>query len=273
MTSTTTQPPTGRTTEPTGGANPREVALGRGVPLTRTVHAELRKMVDTRAGRWLIIAMSALSVVVVGTVLIWGDAEDTTFESLLSLTTIPLVILLPVLGIMAATSEWSQRTGLVTFTLEPRRGRVILAKVLAAIVLGLVVIAAAFAAAALANVVGIATSDRPASWSLTAATTSGLLLALLIYVIQGLGFGFVFLNTPLAIVASLVLPTAWSIAGGLFSGLRSASTWLDLNTVTAPLLEGTMHAEDWAHLGTAAAVWVGIPLAVGSWRVMTREVK
>ena len=30
--------------------------------------------------------------------------------------------LLPVLGIMLVTSEWSQRTAMVTFTLEPHRG-------------------------------------------------------------------------------------------------------------------------------------------------------
>ena len=37
-------------------------------------------------------------------------------------------ILLPVLGILLVTSEWSQRTAMVTFTLEPSRSRVIAAK-------------------------------------------------------------------------------------------------------------------------------------------------
>ena len=35
---------------------------------------------------------------------------------------------LPILIIMLVTSEVSQRTGLVTFTLEPRRSRVVVAK-------------------------------------------------------------------------------------------------------------------------------------------------
>ena len=94
------------------------------------VHAELRKMVDTRAGRWMLIVMSAAS----------RPSSWPRFSSgarprrrrsatSLGLTTLPLVMLLPILGIMAATAEWSQRTGLVTFTLEPRRGRVILAKI------------------------------------------------------------------------------------------------------------------------------------------------
>ena len=37
-------------------------------------------------------------------------------------------ILLPVLGIMSVTSEWSQRTAMVTFTLEPSRSRFLAAK-------------------------------------------------------------------------------------------------------------------------------------------------
>ena len=62
--------------------------------------------------------------------------------SYLGLSVLPMAILLPVLGIMSATQEWSQRTGLTTFTLEPRRGRVVTAKVVAAALLGLIVIAA-----------------------------------------------------------------------------------------------------------------------------------
>ena len=36
------------------------------------------------------------------------------------------------LGILLVTSEWTQRTALVSFTLTPVRGRVLVAKVLAA---------------------------------------------------------------------------------------------------------------------------------------------
>jgi len=43
----------------------------------------------------------------------------------LVLSVLPQSWLLPVLGIMAVTSEWTQRTGLVTHTLEPRRSRIL----------------------------------------------------------------------------------------------------------------------------------------------------
>ena len=92
-------------------------------------------------------------------------------------------------GIMAATAEWSQRTGLVTVTLEPRRGRVFGAKIVAAVVLGLVVVAAAFAASAIAEGLAIAVRGAPADWSVPGSTLWGFLLAMTLFIVQGLGFG------------------------------------------------------------------------------------
>src|SRR5204863_2289107 len=51
--------------------------------LGRLVAVELRKMVDTRAGFWLQVAMVALTVIVVVVRLLVGDAADHTFQSVL----------------------------------------------------------------------------------------------------------------------------------------------------------------------------------------------
>jgi ABC-2 type transport system permease protein len=239
-----------------------------GVPFSRTLQAELRKMVDTRAGRWMVIVMAAVAAIILAAFLIWGPAEDASFSGLLQLSTLPLAMLLPVLGIMAATAEWTQRTGLVTFTLEPRRGRVVLAKALAALLLAAIVLVVAVAASALANVVG-----GTGEWDLTAAAGGGLALALLIYVLQGVAFGLAFLNTPVAIVSALVLPMIWSIATTAVSALDDVGKWLNLDAVMQPLFAGEMAGQDWAQLATAGGVWVLLPLAIGTWRVLTREVK
>lgn len=239
-----------------------------GVPFARTFRAELRKMVDTRAGRWMVIVMAAVAVLILAGFVIWGPAEDASFRGLLELSTLPLAMLLPIIGIMAATAEWSQRTGLVTFVLEPRRGRVVLAKALAALVLAAVVLAAAVVASAVANLVG-----GTGEWDVTAAVGGGLTLALLIFVLQGVAFGLLFLNTPVAIVSVLVLPTVWSIATMAVSSLEEAGRWLNLDMVTQPLFAGDMTGRDWAQLATASAVWVLLPLAVGTYRVLHREVK
>ena len=105
--------------------------------LGRLVAVELRKMVDTRAGFWLQVAMVALTVVVVTVRSVVGDAADHTFASVLEVGMQPAAVLVAVVGILLVTSEWSQRTGMITFALVPVRSRVLGAKLLASIVLGI----------------------------------------------------------------------------------------------------------------------------------------
>jgi ABC-2 type transport system permease protein len=98
--------------------------MGRpGVPFGRLVRTELRKLTDTRAGRWLLIAIAALTPLVMVIMLFAAAPKNLTYDKLVDYTQTPQKMLLPVLGILAVTSEWSQRTGLVTFTLAPNRGR------------------------------------------------------------------------------------------------------------------------------------------------------
>ncbi|WP_338747829.1 ABC transporter permease [Janibacter alittae] len=255
------------TTNDTPCALPALEDVGK-VSFLRLVAIELRKSVNTRAGMWLMIVMTGLSLVVVGASAIWGPDEGHTLGSFLAVTAIPLMMLLPIVGIMLATQEWSTRTGLVTFTLEPRRGLVIAAKLVASAVLGLLVIAAAFVAA------GLVTALVGGEWTLSGVSAGGMVLATVIFVLQGAAFGLAFLNTPFAIVASLVLPTAWTIASSLISALSDVAGWLNLEQPTGMLISGAeMSGENWAQLGTASLVWVGLPIAVGTWRVLTREVK
>jgi ABC-2 type transport system permease protein len=114
------------------------IATGRpGVPFARLFKAELRKVADTRSGRWLLIAIIATTPLVVAVMLVTAAPKDLTYEKFVDFTQTPQKILLPVLGILTITTEWSQRTGLVTFTLEPDRRRVLLAKAGATLLLGL----------------------------------------------------------------------------------------------------------------------------------------
>ena len=105
--------------------------------LGRLVAVELRKMVNTRAGFWLQVAMVAITVVVVAVRSVVGDAADHTFASVLGVAVQPAAALLPVVGVLLVTSEWSQRTGMITFALVPVRSRVLVAKLVASLVLAL----------------------------------------------------------------------------------------------------------------------------------------
>jgi ABC-2 type transport system permease protein len=241
------------------------------VPLTRLVKVEMRKMVDTRAGLWLIIAIVAITALI--TVIFMLTANDTnrTFTNFMGIMATPQGFLLPVLGILLVTQEWSQRTGMVTFTLEPHRGKVIAAKVVAALAFGLlaVVLAIVFA------VLGTLVSGGPDAWvNIGPDDFAKFGLLQVTGVLQGLAFGLIFLNSAAAIVTYFVLPIAISIVSSLWSALADAQPWIDLNTSQQPLFNGgNLTGEEWAQIATGTAIWVVLPFLAGLWRVLRAEVK
>ncbi|WP_018156208.1 ABC transporter permease [Demetria terragena] len=245
----------------------------QGVPFGRLVRAELRKGVDTRAGRWLLAAIGIITLLVLCAVLFTGGSEGKDFESFVMVTYLPQSFLLPVVGILLVTAEWSQRTGLATFTLEPRRIRVGLAKLVASWVFGVLVVCAGVVIAAIATVLGMMLRGTDPTWGVEWQSVVGLFLGQLVVISMGVAFGMILQNTPAAIVTYLLLPMVWSILGESISWLKDAAMWLDTNATLLPLYEANMTGDAWAKLGTSIAVWVVIPLAAGLWRLTRSEVK
>lgn len=241
------------------------------VPLTRLVGVELRKMGDTRAGKWLLLAIVVITVLAVGLFMGFAPTEERTFGNYLGTTATPQGLLLPVLGVLLVTSEWGQRAALTTFTLVPHRGRVLLAKVIAAVLYGLAAIVVAMLVAALATLVSGA-SDPWGAFGLDEIGKLGLLQSL--GVLQGLAFGMVFLNSAAAIVAYFVLPIVFSIVTGLIEQVRDLQPWIDPGTSQAPLFsDAAMSGEQWAQLLTSTLLWIVVPMVLGALRVMRSEVK
>jgi len=244
------------------------------VPFTRLLRVELRKLVDTRAGFWLLIAIGLCTVAVIGVFLVVADPEHLTFIDFVGATATPQSILLPVLGILAVTAEWSQRTGLVTFTLEPSRIRVAIAKLVAVVLVGLLAVVVALGVAGLSNGAGMAFLDGSGSWNLEAANVRDFFAVQLIGILQGFAFGMLLMNTASAIVLYYVIPIAWSVLFSMVAALENAAPWLDLNTAIAPAFEQqTFRAADWAHIAVAGTIWVLLPLALGLIRLLRREVR
>jgi ABC-type transport system involved in multi-copper enzyme maturation permease subunit len=241
--------------------------------MARLVRVELRKAVDTRAGRWLLIAIGAITLAAIVLYLIFAESEEKNFNELALIAGTPQGFLLPILGILAITSEWSQRTGLVTFTLEPRRQRVLAAKVIAVMVLGLAALVLLLVFAAMATIIAAATGDG-GSWHGALGTVGKLSLIQFLGLLGGLAFGVVFLNSAAAIVLSFVLPLVIGVVLGIIPALQDAAPWIDINTAGQPLFDdGSVDAEVWLHLAVTSLWWVVVPIAVGTRRVLHTEVK
>jgi ABC-2 type transport system permease protein len=235
--------------------------------LPRLSQVELRKMADTRAGFWLLLVIELMAAAIVTITLIAGNAADKDMASLFQGTIWVVSILLPVLGILLVTSEWSQRTGLTTFALVPERGRVIAAKLLAGIALALAATAACLITAAAGNLVA------GGSWSLSLAAISHAALFETLGMLGGVAFGLVFMSSPLAIVLYYILPTAWGILAQTIHAIEKPAKWLDTSQTTQPLVDGGMNGTAWAQLGTSMALWLGVVLLIGLWRLRRTELK
>ena len=237
--------------------------------LGRLVAVELRKMVDTRAGFWLQVAMVALTVVVVVVRLLVGDAADHTFQSVLDAGLQPSAVLLPVLGILLVTSEWSQRTGLITFALVPVRSRVLGAKLIASLVVSVATLVMSIAVVAAGVLVAAPSIDG--TWSHAAPLIAQSAVFLTTGMIVGVAFGMVLLASAPAIVALFALPITWTLVASL-SPFAHAAPWLDTRLALAPLHKEVLTATQWAHAGSALALWMLLPLLIGIWRMTRQEV-
>lgn len=240
-------------------------------PMSRLVQVELRKMVDTRAGMWLLVTIAAVTVIATAIFGIAGHDQDRTFYNFMQFAGAPQGVLLPVLGILLVTQEWSQRTAMVTFTLEPHRSRTLAAKVYAALLLGVAAFVVAIGVASLATVV-FGGADP---WRELGAVDF-LKFAILQFtgILQGLAFGLLFLSSAFAIVLYFVLPTVFSILFNTVPALENSGPWIDFGTAQGPLNEvGNLTGTEWTQLAVTGTIWVILPFLAGLWRMLRAEVK
>jgi ABC-2 type transport system permease protein len=235
--------------------------------LTRLTAVELRKMTDTRAGFWLLLLVVLSALAVVTLVLAVGKPDDQTFDSMFGDCIGIVSVLLPIVGLLVVTSEWSQRTALTTFTLVPERNRVIVAKLLAGCGLALVAVLLCLVFAAAANVIG------GGSWDFKLSHLGQGALYELFGMLGALALGLLIMHSAAAIVTYFVLPTVVGIVVEVVSALHGPAEWFEPNRVTQPLTDGTVHGSGWAHLAVTTAIWVVLPLVAGLVRLRRHELK
>ena len=276
MTTTIQSPSPAASPARTTGA-PAAARAIRPIPMTRLVSVELRKMFDTRAGFWLMASVGIVAVLASAAVIVWAPDEAITQNTFSTAIGMPLSVVLPIIAILSVTSEYSQRTGLTTYTLVPWRGRVLGAKVVATLLVGVVAMFVALAVGALGNVVGSAITGLDAVWDISATQFGNIVLANVLGMLMGFMLGVLFRSSAGAIVGyfvySLVLPAAFAALAAFQEWFRDLQPWVDVNFAVTRLFDQTMTTEYWQQLGVATLVWLWIPLAIGLRAVLRAEVK
>jgi ABC-2 type transport system permease protein len=248
------------------------------IPFWRLCRVELRKSYDTRASFWLLASIAIIVALVEGLVLIVSIVQDgdIAFGDFVGGAAFFTSILLPVLGIMLVTSEWSQRTAMVTFALEPRRPLILAAKLVVGIVLTLITALGATVLGLVMNVLYAVLHGDP-DWTFGWEFFFGFLIVQSLAMIGGFALAALLLNTPAAIVLFFVYKWALLIIFAIISAnvgwFDEASQWFDFQRAQEPLANLSIRGDEWAHLASSGFIWLALPLAIGLWRILRAEVK
>jgi ABC-2 type transport system permease protein len=214
--------------------------------MTQLIGAEFTKLLTTKLWLWLLIGAAGMTALFVslpiafegqeqnpGLPLTSAEGQQSLFSSAGSAAVFTVV-----LGIIAMTGEYRHQTITPTFLITPRRGRVVVAKVISYSVAGL-----AFGAVNVLVAVAIAVpwlGAKDIDLSLTAngipATLLGVVFGLALFTVIGVGIGALVRNQVAAVVGTLVyslvvesfvslLPTIHDyfkyFPGGAFGGLTN----------------------------------------------------
>ena len=248
------------------------------IPTSRLVKVELRKMFNTRSGFWMLISIGVLSVIATGAVIVFAPDSAVTYESFATAIGFPMAVILPMIAILAVTSEWSQRSGLTTFTLVPSRERVIGAKAIATVLVGLGSMAVALAVGAVGNLAGSALAGVDTVWDVSLSTALQIVLGDLVGMAIGFTLGVVLRASAAAIVGyfvvSFVMPGILVLLAQVRSWFEDLQPWIDWNKTQVVLFDGaTNTGKEWAMLGSTTMIWIVIPLVVGLLSLRRSEVK
>jgi ABC-2 type transport system permease protein len=256
---------------------PARTATYAPIPLSRIVSVELRKSFDTLTGFWLVAGIGIASVLATVGVVLFAAPAQLTFSTFTLAIGFPLAVILPMIAILSVTGEWSQRTGLTTFTLVPHRGRVVVAKAVVAVSVAVVSMLGAFVVGALGNVVAARVAGIPAVWNLDVVALLDIVLANILVVLFGFMLGVLIRGSAGAIVAYFVyaflMPTVTDLLAVNQQWFHDLQPWVDPAIAQHELFHGALTVEQWSQLGLTSLIWLVVPLLVGLRFLLRSEVK
>ncbi|HET9422501.1 MAG TPA: ABC transporter permease subunit [Nocardioides sp.] len=247
------------------------------ITLSRVFRVELRKMFDTRSGFWLIASIAITGLIATIATVAFAPDEYLTYYNFAKAVGYPITVILPMVSLLAITSEWSQRSGLTTFTYVPSRRRVVGAKMLSAVVVAVASMVFAFAAGAVGNVVGSTIAGTPTVWDLSVGHALTIVLGNLVSLSIGAMLGMLLRSSAgglvMYFVVVLVVPNLLGLLAASQSWFEDLQPWVDLTYAQSFLFEGMDTGAQWAHVATTVGLWIVLPGIFGLRRVMRAEVK
>ncbi|NUR08255.1 MAG: ABC transporter permease [Nocardioidaceae bacterium] len=246
------------------------------IPLSRAVRVELRKMFDTRAGFWLIASIGITGLIATVATVAFAPDADLTYYTFAKAIGFPITVILPMVALLSITSEWSQRSGLTTFTYVPDRRLVIGAKTLTSIAVAVASMLFAFAIGAVGTVVGSTVAGVPEVWDVSLGHALTIVLGNLTCLLTGTMLGMLLRSSAGGMVTyfviTLLVPTMSGLLAASQQWFADLQPWVDLNYAQSFLFDGMQTGAEWAHIASTVAIWIVLPGILGLRLVMRSEV-
>ncbi len=248
------------------------------IPLSRVVRVELRKMFDTRSGFWLIASIAITGLIATIATIAFAPDQDLTYYNFAKAVGFPITVILPMVALLSITSEWSQRSGLTTFTYVPSRRRVVVGQDPVGGHRGRRLDAVRLRRSGRSGTSSAAPSPvRRRSGTSRSGTPLTIVLGNLVSLSIGTMLGMLLRSSAGGLVMYFVLvllvPNLTSLLAASQDWFRHLQPWVDLPFAQTYLFEGMHTGAQWAHVATAVTLWIVVPGFFGLRRVMRSEVK
>ena len=161
-------------------------------------------------------------------------------------------------ALLSITSEWSQRSGLTTFTYVPQPAAGWSGpRPSSAVIVAVASMLFAFAVGAVGNVVGSAIAGTPTVWDLSVGHALTIVLGNLISLSIGTMLGMLLRSSAGGLVMYFVLVLLVPNLSGLLAAsqdwFEDLQPWVDLPYAQSYLFEGMQTGAQWAHVATTVA--------------------
>lgn len=195
--------------------------------MTALVRAELRKLTTTRLWLWMLILGVAMVGGAVSAAIGFAEPGPLGLDTAAGQSTVfaqatATLVVVGILGIIAVTGEFAHQTATPTFLATPRRGQVVLAKLITYAVVGL-----GYAAACTVVLLAVALPwlgakdvDVVLSGTDLARTLGGVGIEVALYAVLGVAVGCLMRNQIAAIVGFVVYIF---VVGPILSGIKATS--------------------------------------------------
>jgi len=194
--------------------------------MTALVRAELRKLTTTWLWLWMLVLGLAMTGATTSAAIGFAEPGPLGLESAAGQRTVlaqasAALVVAGILGIVAVTGEFTHQTATPTFLATPRRGRVVLAKLLTYATAGLLYAAACTAVVLAVALPWFAAKDVDVvPGTDLARTLVGVALEVALYAVLGVGLGCLMRNQIAAIVGFVVY---LFVLGPILSGVPATS--------------------------------------------------